>query len=230
MGRRRKLLRVLKWTGLGTFALLIVWGLCALVLPRIAVNTGFRAAEQGGVTLYVLSNGVHADFVVPAVTPQMDWTEELPYADFEQADASFRWLSLGWGDRGFYLETPTWGDLKFSTAFKAMFFLSSAAVHVTWQRHPPADSEHRRVLRLTDEQYQRLVDYLRESFLRDDRGRPRRIDHAGYTPHDRFYEASGTYSFVTTCNEWAGAGLRRCGVKVGLWTPFVPDVLRYLER
>ena len=66
--------------------------------------------------------------------------------------------------------------------------------------------------------------------MRDPDGRVRRIDHAGYTPYDGFFESHGHYSLFSTCNEWTGARLRKSGVKAGGWTPLAGDVLRYLPR
>jgi hypothetical protein len=61
-------------------------------------------------------------------------------------------------------------------------------------------------------------------------GRVRLIAAPGYTPYDRFYEALGSCSVITTCNEWTGARLRSIGVMCGCRTPFLNDVLRYLPR
>ena len=44
---------------------------------------------------------------------------------------------------------------------------------------------------------------------------------------DAFYDATGRYSAVRTCNEWVGEGLRRAGVRVGRWTPFPVTVLNW---
>lgn len=227
MQKLRTLLRIFKWTALGLLGLVVLYGALAVVLPRIAVNPDHRPPERG-IEIFLVSNGVHVDFVVPARSAVRDWTQELPPSWFERVDPFHDHLSFGWGDKGFYLETPTWSDLRFSVAFKAAFFLSSAALHVTWCWRPRT-GERCRSLRLTDEQYRSLCDWLLASFQRDESGALRRIDHAGYGPHDRFFEANGTYSLVRTCNEWTGAGLREIGVKTGVWTPFAGDVLRHLD-
>ena len=43
-------------------------------------------------------------------------------------------VGLGWGDKGFYLETPTWADLKTSTALKAVSGYNTTAMHVTFYK------------------------------------------------------------------------------------------------
>jgi uncharacterized protein (TIGR02117 family) len=223
----RKLLRALRLVAVALLAFLLLYGLAVALLPRFAVNSAY-APPASGLTIYVESNGVHTDFVVPVRSSVVDWTAVVHPADFARVDDSFSYVAFGWGDRGFYLETPHWSDLKLGTAFKATFFLSSSAMHVTYVRfEPQRDAECRRLV-VSDEQYRALVDFLLASFARDERGAVRRIDHPGYTPCDAFFEAVGTYSFVDTCNEWTGAGLRAMGVKTGCWTPFAGDVLRYL--
>ncbi len=233
----RRLGRTLLRLGLGLVGLALLYGLLALVLPRIPVNAGLpplepRAAAGSGtglVRVFVESNGVHTGFVLPVRDETIDWRQHLPTAWFAPADDSFEFVSFGWGDKGFYLETPTWADLEFSTAFKAVFFLSSSAMHVTYLRRAPATSASCRPLELSPEQYRTLSRYVLESFERDGEGRLILIDAPGYTAHDRFFEARGTYSFLHTCNTWTGEGLARTGVETGLWTPFEWDVMRPLR-
>jgi uncharacterized protein (TIGR02117 family) len=214
---------------LGLVAFVLLYAALAFALPRIPVNSEYEQPEHG-LRAFVESNGVHTDFVVPIRSTLVDWTEHFPLEWFEQVDPTFEYISFGWGDKGFYLDTPTWRELTFSTAFKAVFFLGSSAVHVTYYRYPPLASETCRRLPLTDEQYKELIAYVLASFQRDEDGRVMRIDHAGYTPCDRFFEGKGKYSLVHTCNSWTGSGLDEIGVKTGLWTPFAWDVLRFLEE
>ncbi len=237
--RLRTLLRILRRTALAMLAGLALYVLLALLLPRIPVHSDYRpipeTAGHGGpladpVLIFVESNGVHTDFALPVRSAWIDWAQHLPTHWFERVDADFEYLAFGWGDKGFYLETPTWADLKVSTAFQATFFLGSTAMHVTYLWRAPVPNERCRPLRITAEQYQELIEFLLSSFERDADGRLRLIDAKGYTPYDRFFEANGTYSFIHTCNAWTGRGLDRMRVKTGLWTPFAWDVLRYLEN
>lgn len=225
--RFRSLLRTLKWSAIGLLGLILLYALLAVTLPRITVNSSHRSPKEG-VRVFIESNGVHADFIVPVRTSAINWTQHLPVEWFEAVDRSYGYLAFGWGDKGFYLDTPTWSDLEFGTAFKAVFFLGSAAMHVAYVRFEPVPNDRCRLLVLSEDQYRDLTDYLLDSFARDEAGQLLRIDHPGYTPQDRFFDARGRYSLVNTCNEWTGAGLRRIGVRTGLWTPFAPDVLRNL--
>lgn len=51
----------------------------------------------------------------------MDWSQKIPFSQTKGKSTDFNYIAFGWGDKGFYLDTPTWADLKFSTAFKAAF-------------------------------------------------------------------------------------------------------------
>ena len=226
----RKSARLLRRIALGPLALLLIYGLLALLLPRIPVGPDASSPPTEGVTVWVESNGVHTDFVVPTRSATIDWEERFPIEWFPELARPCDFVAIGWGDRGFYLETPDWSDLRFSVAFKAAFFLGSAAAHVEWIPYEPEPGEGCRKLVLTEAQYRRLVDYLLATFQRDEAGRFRHIDHRGYNTRDAFFEANGTYSLIRTCNEWTGAGLDAIDVRTGAWTPFAGDVLRWLPK
>ena len=206
-----------------------LWGVLALVLSRIPVNDDWKPAENG-VEVWVLSNGVHTDFIVPARTQAVDWSQTVPREAFEEVGVDFQYVEIGWGDRGFYLEVPDWEHLTVRVAVAATLGLDGSAVHVTWLRWPPKEEESLRRLVLTEPQYRDLRDFLLASFARDASGRAIPIAHPGYTKQDRFFESTGSYNLVRTCNAWTGEGLRKTGVKTGLWTPFAGDVLRFLAR
>ncbi|HBO38902.1 MAG TPA: hypothetical protein DD638_09600, partial [Pasteurellaceae bacterium] len=59
------------------------------------------------ITIYLLSNGVHTDLVMPSKTEQKDWTSVFA-AENTLGGLPEQWIAVGWGDKGFYLETPTW--------------------------------------------------------------------------------------------------------------------------
>ena len=223
----RKLLRTLLRVLAVIIIFVLTYLLLSFVLSRIPANPDFDQASKG-VTIFIESNGVHTDIVVPAKHRLIDWTRLLPYDHFEQADSSFKYVAFGWGDKGFYLETPTWADLKFSTAFEAVFFLGSTAMHVTYKRKPPEEFALARKIVITEKQYQALIDYITSSFETDTTGNFIWIDHQGYNKNDCFYEAHGTYSFVKTCNVWTGKVLKQAGIRVGLWTPFDSSVFNQL--
>ena len=210
------------------FILVILFYLAlAWIFPYIKANSSFVNAAEG-VEIYVQSNGVHTDLVLPLRTKHMDWERLFPYSDFTNVYKGFNYVAIGWGDKGFFLDTPTWGDLKFSTAFKAVFGLSTTAMHVTYKYNQPQLNENCRKIILSEKQYRTMIRYILSSFRLKDK-MPIHIDHKGYGQQDTFYEANGTYTLFKTCNVWTGNALQVSGVKIGVWTPFDKGIVGHLE-
>ncbi|MBL0329125.1 MAG: TIGR02117 family protein [Bacteroidetes bacterium] len=212
---------------LGLIFFVLLYLLFAWLLPFWKVNSSFAHA-QDGIEIYVQSNGVHTDIIMPIHSKQMHWDEPLPFSDFKNVNSNYNYVAMGWGDKGFYLDTPTWNDLTFSTAFKAAFGLGTTAMHVTYKYRTPQLNESCKKIVVTEKQYQKLVTVILESFELKD-GKPICIKHPGYTQQDCFYEANGSYSMFKTCNVWTGNCLSAAEVKIGIWTPLESGVVRHLE-
>ncbi|UPK69121.1 TIGR02117 family protein [Chitinophaga filiformis] len=214
----KKTFKIIGWTILTPVLLVALYLSAAYLLSRIAVAKEDTA--RADIPLYILTNGVHTDLVMPVRNQQIDWSKEVLFENTSGKDTSAQWIAFGWGDKGFYLETPTWADLKFSTAFKAATGLSTSAIHATYYRGIRESKDCIR-LNVDSAQYARLISYIRESFDRDANGNIIHIvTNANYGKTDAFYEAKGSYSLFHTCNTWANSGLKHCGQKACLWTPF----------
>jgi len=225
--RRRALVWALRIVA-GIVALPLLYFAVALFLGLVPANASFRQPAQG-ITIFVRTNGVHTDIVMPKVNAEMDWR---PYADPAQLRDQ-RWgaadhVAIGYGNREFYLNTPTWGDLSLSTAAIAMFGGGTTLLHVELIDRPRAD-EWQRPIRITPAQYRRLAGFIQPRFRLDAAGRPIPVPGRGYGPSDMFYEAQGGFSMVLNCNEWTGRALRTAGVRMGLWTPFEQSVMWRLD-
>jgi uncharacterized protein (TIGR02117 family) len=139
-------------------------------------------------------------------------------------------VAVGWGDRGFYLETPRWADLKASTVFRALFVPSESVLHVEYLTDPISGQYIHEVL-VTRHQYQRIVEFVRATVgAVDEQGAAELASEVTYGPLDRFYRARGSYHLFNSCNQWTGRGLARAGVPVGIWTPLKIHVLWWLPR
>ena len=57
----------------GVVALPLLYFLAALFLGLVPANVAFRQASEGGVVIYVRSNGIHTDIVMPKVNAEADW-------------------------------------------------------------------------------------------------------------------------------------------------------------
>lgn len=214
----KKLLKSLGWTVGGLVMLILVYLLSAWLLARIPIDG--ESDPEKKVAIYILTNGVHTDFVLPAKDSIIDWTSEIRYDNTVAGDTSKRFLAMGWGDKGFYLETPTWAELKASVAFKAATGLSTTAIHATYHDAMLTGDSCRRIL-ISNRQYRKLIHYIRSSFQQDASGHFINIKtNANYGDSDAFYEAKGSYSMFHTCNGWVNNGLKAAGLKSCFWTPF----------
>lgn len=197
------------------------------VLGAIPVNADFTPSAEG-IELCVRSNGIHTDYVVPAQTRVVDWHGQHPPAHFPRLTRMPAYIAYGWGDRGFYLETPNWSDLKLGTALVAVSGLGEGALHVEYLDHPRG-GERVACTRVSEAQYTRLARYIQRTFKRDENGAVLRIDAPGYGDADAFYEARGAYNLFFTCNEWVRRGLSESGIRAPAWSPFDGALLRQLR-
>lgn len=192
----------------------------ALIGSFLPVNRDWSEPE-GGVTVFIASNGVHADIIMPAVAEGLDWRPFVPKSDFAAPGANARWIAFGSGEERVYLQTPRWRDITPRTVWSALTG-GKRVMHVEWVADP---AHAAREIRLRPEEYRRLWAAIRSDFQLDATGRPKRIDHPGYGPADAFYWATGKFHALKTCNTWAAGRLRVAGVKTSLWPPFVQGLV-----
>lgn len=184
----------------------------------IPLNAGWRE-PQDGVTIYVATNGLHSGLMLPTRAAGIDWSPLVRPEHIHDPRYAGRWLWFGWGDRDFYLNTPTWAALSPRTALSALIGSDRTLMHVDHVLEPWDDA---RPLRLTREQYRRLAAAIGNSFDPADR-RP----IPGYDVADVFYPARGHYDAIRTCNWWTGRMLRQAGIRIGAWTPFSATVMQW---
>lgn len=225
---KRRAATILLRIALLLIALPLTYFLTALILGLAPANVAWREPARG-VTIYVRTNGVHTWIVMPKVNAIMDWRAFVPGEHLRDP----RWgnadhIAVGYGNREFYLNTPTWSDLSLNRAFHAAFGGGPTLLHVEHEHQPQAD-EWQRPITITPEQYRRLVNYVGARFQRDSNGATMPLMGRGYSQWDMFYEAEGGYSFVLTCNEWTGRALRAAGIRTGVWTPFSQSIMWRLD-
>lgn len=212
---------------LALIGLLIAYALFAVVLGLIPLNRNFVPANNG-VKIFVTTNGMHADLVLPVQSDVIDWRAEYPPPLFPRVDERAGYIAIGWGSRAFYLNTESWSDLSAQTAAEALSGVGRSAMHVEYLP-PPQPGTDVITLNLSTEQYRELVAYIREHAIRDAGAHPVVIAGRHYNKHDAFFEASGTYSALTTCNEWTRRALSRAGVRVPAWAPLDTALFYHLR-
>ena len=223
--------RLKRWSWLGCRGALIVllaFG-GAVLIGLVPVNRDFVSAKTG-VELFVYADLAHSEIVVPLRNEVRDWGPWFSASDFRQLTGNETHVSFGWGDRDFFLTTPTWGDVKASTVARSMLTPTGTVMHVVLKGSPAKSDRYRRVV-IEPEAYERMVEFIESHFLLDGSQqlggvRPRLIAGEGYGNRDAFYEAVGTYSLLYTCNAWTGDALQVAGVRTGRWTPFPIGILQ----
>ena len=197
-------------------AFITIYLIAVFLLPKITVNQESNTKPE--VEIHILTNGVHTDIVMPTKNDQIDWSQHVKFTNTKIADSTYKYLAMGWGDKGFYLETPEWSDLKASVAFKAASGLSTTAIHATYYKTLKEGDDCKKIM-ISKEQYDRLIKYINDSFQKDPSGNFLAIKtNANYGKTDAFYEANGSYSLFHTCNTWANKGLKESGQKCCYWT------------
>lgn len=196
---------------------IFLYAIAVFSFSKITVNQEENTKPE--IPIYILTNGVHTDIVMPIKNPQIDWSRQIKFENTKTADSTYKYLAMGWGDKGFYLETPEWSDLKASVAFKAATGLSTTAIHATYYKNMKEGNDCKKMM-ISKEQYDRLIKYIDESFQKDASGNFLNIKtNANYGKTDAFYEANGSYSLFHTCNTWANSALKASGQKCCFWTP-----------
>lgn len=196
---------------------LVVYVAIVISIAYIPVNTDFKPCETDCVEVYLRSNGVHTDIVLPIKNELKDWSIQLDSKKTKSGKTNVNYVSIGWGDKGFYLDTPTWGDLTFKTAFNALFYLSSSAMHVTFFDQVAEGERCKKVL-ISKGQYMKIVSFVESSFQLDEASGYIQIANVSYGTNDVFYEAKGRYNLFYTCNTWTNNCLKSGDMKACLWT------------
>ncbi len=223
-GKKPLALRLTKWVAASLFAPIALFALFGWIGSAIPRNGDWvePLPNERSIEILVGSNGIHTEIVMPLVTPEMDWQAIFPSSDLVAPTRPYTHVAVSWGERAFFLETPTWLDLKPSTAINALTG-GEAVLHVAHYVRPAPD-EDMRVLRLRPSEYRALTQAIAGHLAPTGK----RETLPGYARHDVFYTALGTYHFANTCNQWTSDQLAASGVEVGQWTPFPGGVMKWV--
>lgn len=192
----------------------------AVTLGALVPRPLWQAAVANPATarhILVLKNPIHTDIAIPVDDGVRQRFRFLVDAGIPADAAEVRYIVFGWGGRAFYLETPTWSELKAVPVMKAL--TSDASVmHVDIagdiaEPHPDVAG-----FDVGEEHFTALLDFIAASFQQGPNG-PIMVEHAAYSRFDRFYEANGRFNAVIGCNTWTAAALRTAGLRTGWWNP-----------
>ena len=210
--------KIIKWV-LYFLLVPLTYVIISLILSSITIDR-IASNESSENLIYLNTNGVHLDFVIPIENVDSLVLSGIKYNRNE------KYLSFGWGDENFYINTPTWEDLTFSNAFSAMFLESSTLIHVTRYKQKRSDWVE---IKVTETELRKLNNYLLNTFEINEDGMKIILENKGYSSIDDFYKSKGSYSCLKTCNSWVNIGFKESGLKSCLWTPFDFGLLNKYE-
>ncbi|WP_185283248.1 TIGR02117 family protein [Hymenobacter sp. NBH84] len=209
--------------------------LAALVLllltgTLVPINRKFRETP-GGITVFVVSNGLHTDIVVPTQEARtgLDWRPLLTAPSQPARPAAYPFVAFGWGNAGFYRSSRGGHTPGVGTTLRAAL-PSPTLLHVSWCAGPPQPGTRVAALRISAAQYEALAATIRASFQADSVGRFVPAVMLGYTAQDQFFEARGRYHVLRTCNDWTNRILRRAGLRAALKAPLAGSVLYQVQH
>ena len=168
---------------------------------------------------YVVSNGWHVGVVVPAgrinaLLPDIKKRFEKTTPNSAVVMQEAHYYEIGWGDRGFYEAK----EITTLMAFQAMFNSPGSVMHVVAVHNPAkafGNNKASQVVKfcLSEAQLASLETYIVSSFKYDSNKQiiSRR---PGLYGDSQFYEATGTYHFLNSCNNWAAKALRSAGFDI----------------
>ena len=167
--------------------------------------------------ILVLKNPIHTDIAIPVDEAVRQRFHFLVDGGIPTDIPEVRYIVFGWGGRAFYLETPTWSELKAVPVMKALT-LDASVMHVDVagdivEPHPDVAS-----FDIDEDRFAALLDFIEASFQRGPNG-PIHIENAKYSNFDGFFEANGHFNALVGCNTWTAAALRTAGLRTGWWNP-----------
>jgi uncharacterized protein (TIGR02117 family) len=180
-----------------------------LIVAALAVGLGTfvprplwqASADTPAATRHILllKNPIHTDIAIPADSPEV------------------RYIVFGWGGRAFYLETPTWSELKAVPVMKALT-IDASVMHVDVAGDIAESRPEVAGFDIGEDRFAALLDFIDASFQRGPKG-PMLVPGAAYSRFDGFYEANGHFNALVGCNTWTAAALRTAGLRTGWWNP-----------
>ncbi|MBS9721896.1 TIGR02117 family protein [Tianweitania sp. BSSL-BM11] len=177
-------------------------------------------AEPKPREILILSNPIHTDIALRLDAETLAQFGFLEDAGVQLHHPDAQWLIFGWGGRSFYMETPTWADLKPMPLFKGLT-IDHSVMHVDLAGAIDVTQPWVTPLTIDDAQLHSMMDFIAGSFIRTDN----QVASIGsYGAFDHFFEAKGRFNALFGCNTWTAQALRTGGLRTGLWNP-IPQSL-----
>ncbi|MDR1837222.1 MAG: TIGR02117 family protein [Treponema sp.] len=202
--------------------------LCAEIFSNVIVNKDQNQPKE--MAVYISTNGFHTDIVMPVKTEMIDWSERIRFSHTKSGDSVQSFVAVGWGNEDFFINIPSWSELKLSIAVRAVLGIGPSAIHATFLKSVREDESCRKI-ELSNSQYVDLVNCIESYFKKDSLEDFINIPTPNtYGSSDAFYEAKGRLTPFFTCNTWVNSALKRSGLRSCLWTPFQSGIFKIFEE
>ena len=196
--------KIIKYVFRGLLILIIAIGLYFLAAVfGTWITTGKQpthTTKKDSLNIYVVSSGMHTDFVLPMHHPVKDWRTHLDKKRF-QGYYQHRFISFGWGDKAFFLKSTKAGFPGALTTIQATLWPTKSLIHLYFYRSLNTQAEGVYKLSISTTQYKALVNFIVDSFVLTN---DQKFDYVanGYRSYDFFFKARRSYHLFFTCNNW----------------------------
>ncbi|WP_198305585.1 TIGR02117 family protein [Arcobacter vandammei] len=207
--------------------LVVIFFIVEFIFAR--VTNEYKTYSNLEYEMYLKSNGVHTDIILPLDNNIIYWAKLFPFENTLSKSKDFNYISIGWGDKGFYLDTPTWSELKVSTALVAGLGIGSTAFHITYYKDIEEDDLTIKVP-ISKEQYASIVSTVKKNLQYENGNAINIKTKAQYGENDAFYEATGSYSIFHTCNTWTNNTLKEAELPSSKWLVFDKGILYQYKK
>ena len=201
------------------------------VTPR-KWGTSSQSCQNQPFKIYVAGDSMHVNLILPVQNQAFDWSQFLSIDQIgRDAQQRYRYLKFGWGDRDFYMNTPSWSEMKISNALRSLFMPGNpTALYVEGDAELPNEPNvELKCVGVSQQDYLQLVAFIKASFQQTNHGQPIRIQDSAIATSG-FYEATGHYSILRTCNTWAADGLDSANIQTPIWSGLASAVMRQIPK
>ncbi len=161
---------------------------------------------KGPNSLYIVSHGWHTGFIIPVA----QIIEHIP--ELSERFNQTPYIELGWGDKGFYQAK----EITTGLTLQAIFWPTESVIHAV---AVPAEVEEYfgdsevKLLCLSDNELLSLLKFVVGSFAKDQQGKVISLK-SGIYGDSQFYQGTGSYYLMNTCNKWTAKGLKSFGMNI----------------
>ncbi|WP_175484897.1 TIGR02117 family protein [Jannaschia pohangensis] len=199
--------------------LILLWflaGLIGAVIPSGEAPEGTARTVE----IRLVAAPLHYDVLLPPTPETLAMLAFAEDAGLPLSDPSTGWILVGWGAREFYISSAAYADMEVGATLRAISGDASVLRVEPWPDFDPGMAgAGAKVLHVTPDGYAALLAGIAGSTTGEV------IRGAGLSDRDRFFDGTGRFNILRTCNVWVGEMLRAAGLRFGSWTP-TPQAVR----